>query len=73
MVCNRTVYGERPITELFALLSNEWERRNILDNIELMDGLDSKFKAGNVNEIILEAPLRKKYGCVDLAIIGDDY
>lgn len=64
------VYGERPITELFLTLATDVDIYALIDKIRLADGtgvcIDRRVE--RIEQIIVEAPLGKAYGCVDFVV-----
>lgn len=65
------VYGERPITELFALNAEKEDLYSLIDKVELANG--ERPRIDNDREgplsIIVEAPLGKTMGCADFVIL----
>ncbi len=63
----RTVYGERPITELFVTVMRDADFVDMVRRVRLTDGKQIDFDPElNFEEIFIEAPLGGPYGCVDL-------
>lgn len=74
MVDNLTVYGERPITELFATLASDEHLRDLMDNVVTLNG--KRLGVGPdslIEEVFIEAPLGKRYGYADIILVTPDY
>ncbi len=63
----RTVYGERPITELFVTRMRDADFVDMVRSVQLTDGKPIDFDPEQkFEEAFIEAPLGGQYGCVDL-------
>ena len=68
----RTIYGERPITQLYATLVKHEDLADLVRHVRLTSGKPIEFEQELVfREVMAEAPLGASYGNVDLLIETD--
>ena len=66
------IYGERPITELFALVASEKDLFELIGQIQLEEGEIDR-SGERIEKVFVEAPLGKSFGYADLVIMTSSH